>query len=149
LIAVAVLAVGLACAIWWSYFPYLRVDLEHAMARVSGARQSSMARDAFSLAHFPMLCGIVGIAVAIEEGILHPADPVPLSARLALGSGLLLFLGGSALSFLRAVGKLLVVRLLVAAAVAAAIVGLGAARPWIGLSVGVAGTITVILAERR
>ena len=149
LIAVAILAVALACAIWWSYFPHLRVDLEHAMARASGSEQSTMARDAFSLAHFPMLCGIVGIALAIEEGILHPADPVPLSGRLALGSGLLLFLGGSALSSLRAVGRLPVVRLLGSILAAGAVVGLSSARPWLGLSIGLVGTVGIILAERR
>jgi low temperature requirement protein LtrA len=148
-VAVAILAVALACAIWWSYFPYLRVELEHAMARASGAEQSTMARDAFSLAHFPMLCGIIGVAIAIEEGLLHPAEPVPLPGRLALGGGLLLFLGGSALSTLRAVGKLPMLRLLVAITAAGVIVGLGAARPWLGLSIGLAGTVVIISGERR
>ena len=149
LIAVGVLAVGLACGLWWSYFPYVRPTLERAMERIDRARQGPLARDVFSLAHFPMLCGIVAIAAAIEETILHPADPLPIEGRLALAAGLFLFLGGSSIAAWRAVGVLSIIRLGLAFGTGVGIVVLASLPPWASLSLAVGGTLTVVLAEGR
>lgn len=102
LIAVSFLGVLIACALWWTYFPVAKPELEQALATVPPAEQGAMARDVFSLAHFPMLCGVVAYAVALEEAIAHPGDPLPSSGRLALALGLLLFVGGTAVAMWRA-----------------------------------------------
>ena len=99
---VAVLAVVISCALWWTYFPIAKPELERALESVSGSVQASMARDAFSLAHFPMLCGIIAYAAALEEAILHPEDPLGTAGRLALALGIVLFVGGTALAMWRA-----------------------------------------------
>jgi hypothetical protein len=31
----------------------------------------------YSFAHFPVIAGVIRLAVAIEESILHPGDPLP------------------------------------------------------------------------
>lgn len=59
---------------------------------------SLLARDCFSLTHFPVLCGIVAYAAAVEEILAHPADPLPLDVRITLASGLTLFVGGMAVA---------------------------------------------------
>jgi low temperature requirement protein LtrA len=115
------------------------------MRSASGARQSTLARDAFSLAHFPLLCGIIGVAAAIEESIAHPNDPLPLTGRAALGVGLLLFTGGSALAEWRAAafpGR----RAALGVVTALAVLLVAAVHPWVSLTLAVAGTLALVLA---
>lgn len=149
LIAVAVLAVALACGLWWSYFPYVRPALEHALLGRSGSGLSTVARDVFSLIHFPMLCGIIGTAAGLEEILLHPETPLPLGGRLALSGGIFLFLGGSALAKLRALGMVPWARVLLTAATAGVILALEGVPPWVGLAVGVVGILAVVATEER
>jgi low temperature requirement protein LtrA len=81
---VAILAVALSCALWWSYFARSKARLEEALAAQTGLAQSAMARDAFSLIHFPMLGGVIAYAVAIEQVATHSGEPLALNARVAL-----------------------------------------------------------------
>jgi low temperature requirement protein LtrA len=97
LVTVAVLAVAITCGLWWSYFVRIKPILDRALESSRGAEQSTMARDVYSLVHFPMMCGIIAYAVAVEEAIAHPVDPLPLYSRVALAVGLALFVGGMAL----------------------------------------------------
>ena len=72
------LAVGLAgvCAMWWAYFDRLQEVMETAL-RLADARETGhIARDVYSLLHYPMVAGIVFYAVALEEAFLHPDDPL-------------------------------------------------------------------------
>ena len=48
--------------------------------------------------HFPLIFGVIGFAVGIEEAIAHPKDPYSLPGALALGLGVALILGGTALA---------------------------------------------------
>jgi low temperature requirement protein LtrA len=107
-----------------------------------------LARDVFSLAHFPMLCGIVGIAATIEEAIAHPDGPLAFEWRLALGFGLLLFVGGSSLAKWRALGILPVLRVGIGVSTTAAILLLAEVPPAVSLAVAIAGTAAVALSER-
>ena len=47
-----VLGVVIAAELWWTYFAWVHARLEHAIDRVTGSVQSTMARDAFSFVHF-------------------------------------------------------------------------------------------------
>jgi low temperature requirement protein LtrA len=101
LLATGVLAVAATCALWWSYFVLARGPLEHALASSRGGRQSGMARDAFSLIHFPLIFGIILYAAVIEEAVLHPDHHLGYASRLALGSGIALFVGGTGVALWR------------------------------------------------
>ncbi len=149
LMAVAVLAVALSCGLWWSYFPYIKPQLEHALKNRDGAVQSKMARDVFSLAHFPMLCGVIGFAAAIEEAIAHPDHPLPVEGRAALAVGLGLFLAGTALAQWRALGTLSLGRVGLVAALVVGILALGSVPPWVSLVLGLAGIAAVVIVEHR
>lgn len=89
------LAVGLAgvAALWWAYFDRLQEVMETAMRQADAHETGIIARDVYSLLHFPMIVGIVFYAVALEETFLHPKDPMePVVAWLfvvALGLYLL------------------------------------------------------------
>lgn len=88
-----------------------------------------LARDAFSLSHFPLVCGIVGYAVAIEEMVAHPADPAGAAVVAALGVGVALFVGFSAVSYWRVSGTILFGRLIVLGAMGAALVAVTTLAP--------------------
>ncbi len=72
------LAVGLAgvCALWWAYFDRLQEVMESALRLADEHETGLIARDVYSLLHYPMIAGIVFYAVALEEAFLHPNDPM-------------------------------------------------------------------------
>lgn len=132
-IVIVVLTVAVICALWWSYFPYARPVLEHVIATRKGSARSSLARDVYSVIHFPMLCGIIAIAVVEEQLLAHPEEPLEMSARLALAAGAALFLGGTTVALWRATGKMLFTRWLLTFGVAGSALLLGA-TPWLALT---------------
>ncbi|MHA2029428.1 MAG: low temperature requirement protein A [Candidatus Kariarchaeaceae archaeon] len=109
---VGAISVLLTCGLWWSYFIKPKPVLETAMERTVGAERAVMTRDAFSLAHFPMVAGIIGFALAIEEAIAHPNESLSTEGSLALAIGLALFIGGTVLAVWRATGKILIQRVI-------------------------------------
>jgi low temperature requirement protein LtrA len=102
LAAVVVPAVVGVCALWWTYFARARGQLEQAMEATASSRRARYARDVYSFLHFPIIGGVVGFAVAMEEAVAHPAEHLEPSAALALLIGAALFIGGTGLALLRA-----------------------------------------------
>jgi len=150
LVAASFLGVLISCALWWTYFPIAKPELEHALAAVPPAEQGSTARDVYSLFHFPMLCGIVAYAVALEEAIAHPGEPLPGSGRAALALGLLLFVGGTALAMWRATCGRPVTRVAIVVITSATIYVLGSQPAFVSLAVALLGvTLIAALDERR
>jgi len=146
--AVAVLAVATSCSLWWSYFPGPMPALERGLCQAPAARQGATARDTFSLFHFPMICGVIAFAVALEEAVLHPGEPLATGGRLALAAGMGLFLGGTAASVYRAIGRLLVWRLAVTGLLVVALIALAGVSPATSLGMAFAGVLAVVLVER-
>jgi low temperature requirement protein LtrA len=108
------LAVLLTCLLWWTYFGWVREVLEEALLAVEGRPRAQLARDAYSFGHFPLVSGIIALAVGLEASF-HPEDyPLVLTAA-AVGVGLSLFLGSTAVALWRARGCVLWNRLIVLA----------------------------------
>ena len=126
LASAAVAAILVAALLWWTYFGWLKDALEHAFAMAPPERNGPVARDAFSLAHFPLIAGIVGFAVAIEEIGAHPDEPASAAVLASLGIGVSLFVASSALSLRLCGGPVLLARL---AFLAAMLVGLAVVAP--------------------
>jgi low temperature requirement protein LtrA len=128
-----VLSVGaalvVACLLWWTYFGWLNDALEHHFAAAGPDQLGPLARDAFSFAHFPLVGGVVGFAVAVEETVAHPDDPMRGPVLAALGLGVALFVASSALSLRRLGGPVLVVRLAALAVMAVSLVIVAAISP--------------------
>jgi low temperature requirement protein LtrA len=148
-IVVAAMAVAVTGALWWTYFPRAKPRLEHALATSRGARQSMLARDAYSLLHFPMLCGIVAYAVAIEAAVTHPGDPLPGAERLALALGLALFVGGMALALHRGTGHLPLTRAGLVLLTAGAVLAVPNVAPVATLAIALVGVAWIALIEQR
>jgi low temperature requirement protein LtrA len=142
-------AVVVACLLWWTYFGWLKEALEHRFAAADPRRLGPLARDAFSLAHFPLIAGIVGFAVAVEETVLHPGDPMTGPVLAALGVGVALFVASSALSLRVLGGPVLWARLLGLAvlAVGLAITAAISPPPIVPFGVVAASVLGIVLAE--
>lgn len=149
LVSVGVLVVGIACAFWWSYFTRAKPTLDRALESSCDADRASMARDVYSLLHFPMLCGVIAFAVTAEEAIAHPGEPLTVSGRIALALALILFVGGMAFAVLRATGRLPLPRLLISAGAAVAIVAMTGFVAPVSLAIAFLSVVCVAIWEHR
>ena len=90
-LAVAVGA-AFACILWWAYFDWFTESAERALSALASHGRARLARDVYTYLHFPIVLGIVGVAVGLEEIIAHPDEPMNDYARLSMGGGLALYL---------------------------------------------------------
>jgi low temperature requirement protein LtrA len=147
-ILVAILTVAMTCALWWVYFTRAKPALDHAFEHTRGTTQSRLARDAFSLMHFPLVLGIVAYAAAVEEALSHPAEALAPVWRWSLAAGLVLFLGSMGAALIRATGRRPTSRLaltLVTAIVVIAVPG----PPALTFGLALAGVATIGIIEQR
>ena len=149
LLALAVLAVAVTCGLWWSYFPRAKPVLDQALESRRGAKLAMMARDVFSLIHFPMMCGIIAYAASVEVAVAHPDQPLPLAARLALAVGLALFVGGMAAAVWRATRRLLLARVVLTAITAIAVVAVAGVSPLLTFAMALMGIVAIAVLEQR
>ena len=149
LVGVAVAALAVAGLMWWSYFGWLHQSLEHGLASVSPARMGSAARDAFSLSHFPLICGIVGFAVAVEEFVAHPDEPASGAVIGALGVGVALFVGFSAVAYWYFYRRVLVARLVALAVMGALLFVAAPLAPVVSLTAVAITLLALVLLEGR
>jgi low temperature requirement protein LtrA len=146
-VAVGVLAVAGTCGLWWTYFSWAKPAIDRAVTERADPARTTLARDVYSVLHFPVVFGIVLYAVAIEAAVAHPDAPLSAGAGLALGGGITLFLGGTAAALWRTGHRAPVARLVILASVLA---GLWAARDaaatW-SLVIAVCGVTAVAAVE--
>jgi low temperature requirement protein LtrA len=147
-IATAILAVAVTCGLWWVYFGHVRSTFEHALAHCEATVRSQMARDTFSVLHFPLLCGVIAMAAATEAALAHPDEPLALDVRVALGAGAVLYVCGTAAAIWRATGRMLVWRWVLAPAFAAIVIAIGG-PPWLSMSVILVMLVAVAAVEPR
>lgn len=147
-IATGVLAVGVTCALWWTYFRHARGALEHALTTREGHARSCMARDVFSVLHFVMLCGVITMAAATAEALAHPDRVLAADMRAGLGAGAALFVCGTAAALWRATGRSSVWRWSAGVAGALAVMAAGAV-PWVAMALLLAMLVAVSAIEER
>lgn len=147
LLVVGLFAVLVTCALWWSYFPYVRPLLEHHLSKVTASAQSTMARDAFSLGHFPLLCGIIGIAVAVEVAVAHPGQSMTMDARIAMAVGLLLFTIAAVYAQWRTANVFPILRLGVIVVTGVVVLLLSGIPAWGTIAVAFVGIAGVVIVE--
>ena len=106
-------AVLLTCLLWWSYFAWTHEHIEEALLKEAGAVRARLGRDIYSFMHFPLVCGIIGIAIGFEKILGHPHDPLSLPVAAALGGGVFLFMSFTAASVWKSTGIILMTRLVI------------------------------------
>lgn len=149
LLLVGFLAVAITCGLWWTYFPVAKPELEHALTSARVEDQARVARDSYSLGHFPMMCGIIAYAIAIEEAVAHPSDALPTEARVVLAIGLLLFVGGLAIALWRASCSFKWTRVIISLLTAAAILALTDVSAVVSLGLAFVGVALVAFLEEK
>jgi low temperature requirement protein LtrA len=98
IVTAAVLGTAIAAAMWWLYFDVVALVAAKRLAEAKvGREQNEMARDSWSYLHFPMVAGIVLVALGMKKTLGHVEDPLKLVPTAAL-------LGGAALYLLAHVG---------------------------------------------
>jgi low temperature requirement protein LtrA len=106
-VAAAVLGVALAAAMWWSYFDVgSKLAARRLVETPPGQVQNEMARDGYSFLHYPIVAGVVVVALALEHVLAHVDEPLDATASVALGGGIALFLFGQVAFKLRMTGLL-------------------------------------------
>jgi low temperature requirement protein LtrA len=106
----------------------------------------------YSFAHFPLIFGVIGFAIAIEAAIAHPKDPLSMPGALALCVGVGLIIGGTALALRLARVHVPPARWWAIVVLLAAVPALGAVPAWVALSLVsllVAGLALAEQASRR
>ena len=147
-IATGIPAVAVTCALWWGYFRHGRPVFEHELAAREGSARSSLARDVFSVMHFPMLCGVIAMAAATEAALAHPELPLSPDMRIGLGGGAVLFICGTAAAMWRATGRAPVWRGVLAPAAAIAVVRFGA-LPALAMGILLVMLVVIAIIEHR
>jgi len=86
-VAAAVLGIGVAAAFWWLYFDVVAIYAERRLGRAEpGHEQNGIARDSYSYLHFPMVAGIVLVALGMKKTLGDVGEPLKLvPAAAALG----------------------------------------------------------------
>jgi low temperature requirement protein LtrA len=79
-------------AMWWSYFDWLFQVGEKALKAATGIAQGQLARSAYSVAHYPLVAGVILFAIGTEELLAHPEAALDTATRWAFVGGLIVFL---------------------------------------------------------
>ena len=89
----AAVAVGLAAAMWWLYFDVVALVARRRLGRAEPGRvQNEMARDSYSYGHFPMIAGIILVALGLKTTLAHVDDPLEIVPAFALLGGMATYL---------------------------------------------------------
>ena len=92
-----------AAAAWWAYFDFVQIAAEHALGRTGEETRGPLARDVYTFFHYPIVLGIIFLAVASKKTLAAPTEPLSDGGRAALGLGVALFLLGFVLIRIRVI----------------------------------------------
>jgi len=89
----AVLGIAISAALWWLYFDVVALVAERRLHNAApGKERNEIARDSYSYLHFPMIAGIVLLALGLKKSLEHVGDPLHVEPATALLGGLALYL---------------------------------------------------------
>jgi low temperature requirement protein LtrA len=106
-VAAAVLGTGVAAALWWLYFDVVALVAQRRLSRAAvGREQNELARDSYSYLHFPMVAGVVLLALGIKKTLGDVGDALDLVPATAMLGGAALYLLAHVAFRLRNLGTL-------------------------------------------
>ncbi|WP_040802714.1 low temperature requirement protein A [Nocardia concava] len=132
----SMLGLTVAALLWWAYFDVAALVVEHAMHRAGGERRIQIARNCYTFWHFPMIVGIVAMALGLKKVLSYVGGAQGHSLSDELHGIPLFALYGGVVAYLIALvgfrhyatGKVLVPRV-VAAVVLLILIPLASALP--------------------
>jgi low temperature requirement protein LtrA len=93
IVAAAALGVVVAGALWWLYFDVVALVAERRLHNAPAGRvRNEIARDSFSYLHFPMVAGIVLLALGLKKTLAHVGDPLDVVPAAAMLGGTAVYL---------------------------------------------------------
>src|SRR3954454_14838867 len=90
----ALFGIAAVAALWWAYFDVVAIVAERRLTEAPSGEQAPLARDAYSYMHFPMIAGIVLLAVGLRETLHAVHEPLDTIPAIALCGGTALYLAG-------------------------------------------------------
>jgi low temperature requirement protein LtrA len=119
-VAAAVLGTAVAAALWWLYFDVVALVAERRLTKAAAGRErNEIARDSYSYLHFPMVAGIVLLALGLKKTLEHVEDPLATVPAAALLGGTAVYLLGHVAFRWRNVHRFSFARLICAVVLAA------------------------------
>jgi len=92
-ITAAILGTLLAATMWWAYFDVVALVAERRLSSAAvGKEQNELARDSYSFLHFPMVAGVVLVALGLKQTIAHVDQPLQPETAFALVGGVAIYL---------------------------------------------------------
>jgi low temperature requirement protein LtrA len=148
-VAAATLGIVVVAALWWVYFDVVALVAARRLANAAvGREQNEMARDSYSYLHFPMVAGIVLLAVGLKKTLGDVEEALKLVPAVALLGGTALYLLAHVAFRLRNVHTLNG-RRLVTAILLVALIPLGVELPSLATLGILAAVLVSLLAYER
>jgi low temperature requirement protein LtrA len=145
-VVAAVLGIAVAAALWWLYFDVVAIVAERRLSKAAeGRERNEIARDSYSYLHFPMVAGIVLIALGMKKTLGAVEDPLKLVPAAALLGGTAVYLLAHVAFRLRNIHTLNRQRLLCAVALLA-LLPVGAQLPALATLAIPAALLTALIA---
>lgn len=92
-VAAAVIGTVVAAALWWLYFDVVALVAARRLENAEeGRERNEVARDSFSYLHFPMVAGIVLVALGFKKTLAHVGDALDVVPATALLGGTAVYL---------------------------------------------------------
>jgi low temperature requirement protein LtrA len=91
-VVAAMFAVASISALWWAYFDVVSIVAERRLAEAPQGEQGPLARDSYSYLHYPMIAGIVLLALGLKKTLEHVSDPLDTVPAVALCGGAAVYL---------------------------------------------------------
>ena len=144
-VVAALFGIVAVASLWWAYFDIVAIVAERALTEAPPGEQAPMARDVYSYLHFPLIAGIVLLALGLKETLLGTGEPLDTVPAIALCCGPALYLLGQIAIRLRVLGTFSPHRALAAVALLALIpLALGADA--LGALAAVAAVLAALVA---
>jgi low temperature requirement protein LtrA len=94
-VAAAVLGIAVTGALWWLYFDVVALVSQRRLERAAeGRERNELARDSYSYLHFPMVAGIVLVALGLKKTLADVGEPLDTVPAIAMLGGTALYLLG-------------------------------------------------------
>ena len=122
IVGAALLGMAVSVALWWAYFDVVAPVAERVLRKREGNDRVRLARDSYTYLHFPMVAGVIYLALGLKKVALYVGDtdhyglaaPLPPTALWSLYGGVAAYLLGHLAFRLRNLGTINRPRALVA-----------------------------------
>jgi low temperature requirement protein LtrA len=149
----ALLGLAVSVALWWLYFDVVAPVAERELRRRDGVERVRLARDSYTYLHFPMVAGVIYLALGLKKVAEYVGDtshhsltdPLPTTALWAMYGGVAAYLIAHLAFRLRNVGSINRPRAVVALVVLVAPLAVGDLPALAALGV-LAGVLVALIA---